>query len=154
MPYLPTPCLVRTSSDGRIGNCLIHLVEVLESDLKKFFPYASKSTIRRNTKADSNRPAGLCSDDAKPTKGGSLERRVQGKEKGSLRPEERTRIRFLIYSVRPADWDNYSTKQLQDCLVKSGLLDGDDWDQLLGDVIPQKVHTKAEERTVIQIWKP
>jgi hypothetical protein len=118
------------------------------NELKRRFPHCSEAFL----KANADRLTGLRPDDTKSTQRRPLERRVSREEKSRPRSQERTRIRFRIYSTRPADWDNYSTKQLQDCLIKSGLLDGDDWDRLLGEVIPEKVHSKAEERTVIEIF--
>lgn len=58
---------------------------------------------------------------------------------------------FTVYSRRPCDWDNYRLKELQDCLVHAGLLPGDAWDQLQGQVITRKARTKAEERTEVFI---
>lgn len=63
----------------------------------------------------------------------------------------RSRIRFTVYAVRPCDWDGYSIKPLQDCLVRASILHGDDWDLLQGEVISEKVHSKEEERTEITI---
>jgi Holliday junction resolvase RusA-like endonuclease len=53
--------------------------------------------------------------------------------------------------VRPLDWDNYRLKDLQDCLVHAGLLAGDEWNILEGSVVSCKAHTKAEEKTEIEI---
>lgn len=77
-----------------------------------------------------------------------MERRIRREETRRLR----ARIIFRIYSVRPADWDGYHVKPIQDCLGHAALLDGDDWNLLQGEVISDKVHTKSEERTEIEIW--
>lgn len=61
------------------------------------------------------------------------------------------KIRFVVYAVRPLDWDNYRFKDLQDCIVKAGILDDDKWDLLEGSVVSQKVHKEEEEKTVVEI---
>src|SRR6185503_19425562 len=92
-------------------------------------------------------PERLPSSQPQPAQGGALDSGVPGEATGRVR----TRIVFTVYSCQPCDWDGYSVKQIQDCLVKSGLLDSDDWDQLQGEVISEKVHTREEERTEIVI---
>lgn len=62
-------------------------------------------------------------------------------------------IRFTIYSTRPCDWDNYFVKYLQDCCIEAGIIPGDDWRTLEGQVITRKCRTEIEERTVIEIWR-
>lgn len=111
-------------------------------------------------KQNRNRDSGLPAPDQKPTQGQSLERTVSGKSKSSAcpvdRPEppRRTRIKFTIYAVRPCDWDNWSIKECQDLLIKAGILHGDDWHSLQGEIVSEKVHSKDEERTVIEIEQP
>lgn len=56
-----------------------------------------------------------------------------------------------MFSVRPLDWDNYRLKDLQDLLCLTGLLPSDNWNELEGSVISEKVHRKEEEKTVIEI---
>lgn len=56
--------------------------------------------------------------------------------------------------MRPCDWDGYSIKELQDCLVHAGLLDGDEWFCLEGSVVSEKAHSREEERTEIEITFP
>ena len=80
-----------------------------------------------------------------------LERVASRKKESSHLPEIRYRITFTVYSIRPFDWDNYRFKDLQDCIVKAGLLPGDDWRVLEGRVVPHKAATKEEERTEITI---
>lgn len=72
---------------------------------------------------------------------------TQGKGKS----EERFEIVFEIYSTRPCDWDNYSTKELQDCIVEEGILPDDNWKILQGRVIPKKALTKKDEATIVYI---
>ncbi len=63
----------------------------------------------------------------------------------------RFEIRFIVYSVRPCDWDGYDCKYLQDWIVKSGLLPNDDWRTLSGRVMSRKVATQGEEKTEVEI---
>lgn len=60
-------------------------------------------------------------------------------------------VTFRVRSRRPCDWDNYSIKEIQDCLVESGLLSSDDWDKLRGNVESHKAITQEEEGTEIVI---
>lgn len=104
--------------------------------------------------------SGLCSTDAEPAKGNPLERSLPREGKGSAgppvspEPKGRSRILFTVYSVRPCDWDGYHVKELQDLLIKAGILDGDEWNLLQGEVISEKVYSKEEERTEITITPP
>lgn len=88
---------------------------------------------------------GLRSAKPKPVKRPALVKDVSGETKSLYR----IKILFRIYSVRPLDWDNYSIKQLQDLLVKSGILPDDKWSVLSGEVVSEKVDRKEEERTQI-----
>lgn len=97
---------------------------------------------KRKARAD-----GVCASNPKPIEGKPLERRVSGEKTGRIR----ARIIFRIYSVRPADWDGYHIKPIQDCLGYSALLDGDDWNLLQGEVISEKAHSKESERTEIEL---
>jgi hypothetical protein len=122
------------------------------AELKAKYPNGSDEFFRRN--ADY---FGLCPVQSKPTEGGPLVSSVQRKKAGGTRvagraeSTRRCRITFRIYSVRPLDWDNYSVKQIQDCLVHAGLLGDDKWDILEGGVVSEKAHSKEEERTEITI---
>ncbi len=60
-------------------------------------------------------------------------------------------IVFTIYSVRPADYDGYDIKALQDFLVKAGIITDDRWDILAGRVVSKKAATQGEEKTEIEI---
>lgn len=81
------------------------------------------------------------------TERGALVSPTPRKAKSGVRFE----IVFTVYAVSPADWDGYHVKELQDLLVKSGILPGDDWATLQGKVVPQKAAKKEEEKTVIEI---
>jgi hypothetical protein len=120
-----------------------------EQILKKF-PNASESTLRANATTE-NRSDGLRANNAKPIEGRSLERPLSREDSSRAGTLPRFRIVFTVYATRPADWDNYSTKQLQDMVVRSGILSGDDWGILEGSVISRKAHSKAEEGTAIEI---
>lgn len=111
--------------------------------LKERFPHASDAFLDRNC----DRPEGIRSGDTKRPEGHALERTVQREETR----RRRATIRITVYAVRPADWDGWHVKELQDCLIHAGILDGDDWDLLEGHVTSEKVHSLAEERTEITI---
>lgn len=120
-------------------------------EILRRWPNASESTIRANQ----DRGSGIRSTKPERAQGKALERVVQREaESGSSSAQVnlgRIRVHFTVYSARPLDWDNYRLKDLQDCLVLAGFLDGDDWNILEGKVTSEKVHTKAEEKTVIVI---
>lgn len=111
------------------------------------WPAASESTIARNLSPCAER---LPASNPKPAKRLPLERPAPGEAKGA----GRSRIIFRIFSRRPCDWDGYSIKELQDCLVHAGILEGDEWNRLEGCVISEKVYTLAEERTEVEIYEP
>ena len=65
---------------------------------------------------------------------------------------KRFEIRFTVYSVRPADWDGYYVKALQDFLVRAGIIPEDRWDVIVGATIhSKKAATEREEKTVVEI---
>lgn len=119
-------------------------------ELLKRFPNASESFLRANSAGG----APLCALHSQPTQGDALvsvaPRKGKGR-KGAVLGVARRRITYCVFSVRPADWDGYSVKELQDCLVHAGILDGDDWHQLQGTVISEKAHSKEDERTEIYL---
>lgn len=113
------------------------------NELKRRFPNASQSFI------NANRDSGIRPDDTKPPQGKPLVSVVQRKAKVS----HRFKIRFTVYAMRPADWDGYDIKSLQDLVVQSGIIPMDDWSTLKGEIDPKKVHKEAEEKTVIEIFR-
>ena len=121
-----------------------------DEELKRYFPNASASCIRRN-QADAGR---VCANHEKPTQGYALvsaaPRKGKGR-KGAVLGATRCRIQFRVFSQRPADWDGYSVKEIQDCLVHAGLLDEDGWDILSGEVISEKAYSAESCRTEILI---
>lgn len=121
--------------------------------LKRLFPNASSSTFKRNA-GDSSE--GVRPDQPECSGRSALELQAPGKTKSGAGPapsSERYRIVFHVYSIRPFDWDNYSTKELQDIIVRSGILSADNWRVLEGSVIPHKAQAPDEERTVVEITR-
>lgn len=108
---------------------------------------ARKPIAKRNSSGDT----GLRSAEPQPTQGHALERVVSRKTKGRTGPVERYRITFVVYAVRPCDWDGYHVKEIQDMLVHASILSGDDWRILEGLVRSQKAESKNRERTEIFI---
>jgi len=97
--------------------------------------------------------ARLPSANTQSTEGKPLDGAAPGESSSGNSVARRFEIVFTIYAVRPCDWDGYHIKEIQDWLVELDLLPGDSWEILRGQVIPEKVHTKKEERTVIEIWE-
>jgi hypothetical protein len=103
---------------------------------------------------ESNHPQGLCAPEPKQPQGPALERRAPRKSKGSQGDPEKSEqhtIIFRVYALRPCDWDNYRIKYLQDWLIHLGIIPGDAWNQLKGEVQSFKVNSKDEERTEVLI---
>lgn len=98
--------------------------------------------------------AGLHPVPAKRPQGRSLVSALPGEVESGFRPPRRAKILFRVFACRPADWDGYHIKELQDLLVHAGILDGDKWDLLEGQIISEKVRSEAEERTEIEIIYP
>lgn len=95
--------------------------------------------------------AGIPASQPQRAEGSALDRRVQRKKKSDAGPQKRFAITFICYSVQPLDYDNWSIKQLQDCIVEIGMLDDDNWRVLEGRVISRKAHRPEEERTEVHI---
>ncbi len=98
-----------------------------------------------------NNPSRLPSAVKKRPQGNALVSALPGEVESGFRPPRRAKILFRVFACRPADWDGYHIKELQDVLVKAGILDGDDWDLLEGQIVSEKVRSEAEERTEIEI---
>lgn len=121
-----------------------------QEDLKRLFPNASGDFIKSN--ADSV-AAGSRPSNKEPTKRSTLVS-LQGRDdKVSPSHRRRFKIIFTVRSRRPGDWDSYNIKELQDLLRYSGILADDSWDLLQGEVRSEKVHTKEEEGTLIEIYE-
>ncbi len=127
-----------------------------QSDLEKLarkFPI-SEATRRRNQAG----PVGPPAADPKPVEGLPLERVHKRKEKGGIRVQRGVapiiphRIHVSCYAVRPADSDAYHVKEIIDCITRSGLLVDDSWKHVESvTVASKKVHSKVEEKTVVEI---
>lgn len=111
--------------------------------LSRLFPNASKSFQKLN----SDSVTSLSSNHKEPSEGLPLVCTPSRKAKSRVR----FKIIFTVYAIKPADWDGYDIKSMQDLVVKSGILPGDDWFTLRGEVIPEKVDKESEEKTVIEI---
>lgn len=98
-----------------------------------------------------NHPAGLRPEPKKLPQGRTLVSPLPREVESGFCPPRRAKILFRVFTCRPADWDGYHIKELQDLLVKAGILDGDQWDLLEGQVISEKVRQEAEERTEIEV---
>lgn len=119
-----------------------------EADLKRLFPNASASTLKRNLQSGVAR---LHPDNAQPDKLLSLERAAEREETGWHGPARRFEITFTVFALRPCDWDGWDCKRLQDWLVEAGIIPSDKWDTLSGRVLSKKVSKAIEERTEIEI---
>jgi hypothetical protein len=117
-----------------------------EQTILRHFPRASRSTIAANL----DRPLPNSQPQRHPTP--ALERATARKEK-SL---GRVIVRFTGYRVRPLDPDNFagSVKDLLDGLRRVNLIDGDEPWRIKLETEQIKVATKAEQRTVIDLFYP
>lgn len=118
--------------------------------LKARFPNCSESFLRANSAGG----AGIRAHHEKPTQGNTLVSALPRKGKGgkgAVLGAARRHISFRVFSQRPADYDGYSIKELQDALVHAGILDDDAWHLLYGTVISEKAHSQEEERTEIEL---
>ena len=118
-------------------------------ELKKRYPRASESFIRANLDADDTRlrPAA-----GKPVERLPLAANCEAENPHWYAAARQFEIRFTVYSVRPADADGYSTKALQDFLVKAGILPDDRWDIVVESSIrSRKAATEGEEKTIVEI---
>lgn len=125
-----------------------------QDELVKRFPNISKATLRRNAvQADTeDRAARPSTSYKKCPEGKPLVSPASGEEAGWAGYCKRFGIRFVVYAVRPADWDGWHVKELQDVLIEAGLIPDDSWKVIEeGSVATRKVHKAAEERTEIII---
>ena len=128
---------------------MLAMSKPLSSDeLRAKFPNASQSFIDANAMATGPHPT-IAEQNTRRT----LERARKGKAAGSQRLARRFKIIFRVRSCRPCDWDNYRCKELQDLLVHASVLPDDKWSVLQGEVIPEKVATRAEEGTLIEVFE-
>jgi hypothetical protein len=114
-----------------------------ENEIRRRFPNASESTIRRN------QAGGEVSHSKQCQRTEALEINNVGEAQGS----SCVPVCFTLYRIRLLDVDaKYSSvKDLLDCLVNSGFLAGDKEGQVTLEVRQVKVKTRAGERTEIEI---
>src|SRR5882762_5541226 len=91
----------------------------------------------RNQKAD-NRARGIRASEPQHTQREPLVGALSGEEASRVEPLARFKIVFTVYAVRPCDYDGLHIKELQDMLIEAGLLHGDAWDILDGEVRSRK----------------
>lgn len=119
------------------------------AEIKKLFPHASASLLRANSAVP------LSAVDPQPTQGRPLERLPKRAKACSSSPLKRIGIVLRVYAMRPADVDGWAFKEIIDALVGAQILDGDGWDRLfIAGIHSEKVRSKAEEKTVIEIFYP
>lgn len=118
---------------------------MLRNEILRRFPNASKATIARNIGADNQTPSpepqcAVCHDSLAETP----------REKGNL---DRVVVRIVSFRTRLLDADNLvgGSKYFTDGLRYAGLISGDAEAQIRLEVSQQKVKSKAEERTQIEI---
>lgn len=122
-------------------------------EILKRFPNASQSTIRANLSDNS----GLRPVEPKHAQRKTLVDPSPGEKTGGAGVGERSpvanrfRVTYRVFSTRPCDFDNYHIKELQDLLVRAGMLPGDDWRTLQGEIVSYKAESKKHERTEITI---
>lgn len=118
--------------------------------LRAMFPNGSRSFLEANLPPVAAGPHPAI---AEQDQGSALERSGEGEEASCGVHQARFKIVFRVRSCQPCDWDNYRCKELQDLLVKIGVLPDDKWSILRGEVIPEKVEHRAEEGTVIEVYE-
>jgi hypothetical protein len=112
-----------------------------ETDFKRLFPNASKSTTALNVELRPTIPQSA----PRPTLVGP----IQGKEEGT----DRARVCITTRRVRCLDPDNNtgSVKTLIDLLCAVGLLDGDSPTQIDLQVAQEKAAHYSEQQTLVEI---
>lgn len=112
--------------------------------LRKMFPNASRAFLAANL-------GGVSSHHQKQPQRSSLDGECEGEEARWYGTAKRFEITFVIYAVRPCDYDGYDIKPIQDMLVRAQIIPDDRWDLLSGRVVSRKARTQSEERTEIEI---
>lgn len=118
--------------------------------LRKRFPNASEAFLARNSEPVAARPHPSIQE---PAQGKTLDRAASGKDSSGRCHRSRVKIRVTVRAIRPCDYDNYHIKELQDVLVRAGILEDDSWDLLQGEVVSEKVDTIEQEGTLIEIFE-
>jgi hypothetical protein len=88
-----------------------------------------------------------------PDKAMVLAEEVCGQDEGMVSPAARFRVSIIGLRVRPIDPDNFTAgcKGIIDGIVRSRLIEGDDWNTLEIACSQRKVGTWSEEGTLIEI---
>ena len=116
--------------------------------LRELFPRASQSFLALNSPDLAPLPH---SEIAEQDERKALDDIQKGTPESSPSHPRRFKVIFRVRSCQPCDWDNYRCKELQDLLVKIGALPDDKWCILEGQVIPEKVCSREEEGTLIEV---
>lgn len=116
-----------------------------DSEIRRLFPYASKSTLARNRDADNQTPS------PKPKR--AIRDDALGKASRESSHAGRVVVRIVSFRRRLLDRDNLfgGSKYFTDGLRYAGLLSDDAEAQICLEVSQQKVATKEEEHTRIEI---
>lgn len=116
------------------------------NELKRRYPNASADFIRAN--AD-NHNSGVCPAASQPVGRVPLDAKSRPEETDWHDAARSFEVWFIVYSRRPADYDGYDIKALQDFCVAAGIIPGDGWNVLSGRVMSRKAATESEERTEV-----
>jgi hypothetical protein len=111
-------------------------------------PNFSKLVLNENPENNNGR---ICAPATQPTKRMSLDAVGETKEANWHDADSCFEIKFVVYSLRPADWDGYDFKALQDFFVTAGIIPDDRWDIIFGGAMSRKAATKDAEKTEIEI---
>lgn len=131
------------------GRTIQYLAEMTREKILQLWPNATESTIRRNLDADDT---GLRSTAGKPVERMPLAANREAENPHWYAAARCFEIEFVVYSVRPADADGYSTKALCDFCVKTGILPDDRWDVVVkSSISSRKAATEGEEKTEVKI---
>lgn len=114
------------------------------NEIRQRFPFASEACIALNASLQSAQPQ---HDAPKPLA------KVAGRKEKSV---ARIALRYRIYRIRLQDPDNAAagTKAITDGLRRCGLIPNDSPEEISLTVEQQKVKTKSEQRTEIEIAYP
>ena len=149
----------RGLSDLQAGRSIARRYE--RTAMKSVPQNVSESVRRRNPHLygkNHNPPQGLPAVESERAQGRPLDGPAPRETSRGSGSAPRFAIRFVVRSRRPMDWDNAgggSLKRLQDLLVQPlGILPGDGWDVLEGQVVSEKCANAEEEGVTVIIETP